>query len=85
MPVYVCRKDGTDLTAAVQRAIDDEGPGMMNIDTLVEGLTAEGDASRGEQTFLAGVSEARDDLITVVVICPTDDEANRFVVRRRED
>jgi hypothetical protein len=86
VPVYLCRKDGTDLTAAVERAIVDEGPGVLDVDILVEGSPEESGASSDQETFLGAMpAGAPDDLIRVVVICPTDNEPNRFVVRRRDD
>jgi hypothetical protein len=86
MPVYVCKKDGTDLTAAVERAINDDGPGVMNVDVVVEGTLQIADSSSGSESFLGTVdAEARDDLMPVVVTCPTDGEENVFMVRRRDD
>jgi hypothetical protein len=85
VPVYVCRKCGANLSVQVERALEDEGPGVMGVDVVVEGSLRD-DMPRDVESFLArAASEGHDELIPVVVTCPTDDIENTFLVRRKDN
>lgn len=78
--MYVCRTDGVDLTAEVERACADKGGHTVSVDVLVEGF------SSGQETFIeAEVARARDDLDKVHVTCPKDNTENIFWACRRDE
>jgi hypothetical protein len=81
MAVYICRKDGYNLSAEVQQALEDQGGDVLTIDVLVEGRPE--DPSYAESSFLdSHAVQARDDVVRVIVTCPKDDTLNVFMVRR---
>jgi hypothetical protein len=84
MTIYQCPICARDLSREVEIAINDDGPGVLNVDDVVEGrLRDEGDSSSGSVSALAqAASEGRGDLIPIVVTCPKDGDVV-FYVRRR--
>jgi hypothetical protein len=79
--VYLCRKDKYDLTALVKRALVDQGGDVANFDVLVEGRSEEG-GIQIEQSTLADLARANDDVTPIIVNCPKDDVPNLFYVAR---
>lgn len=83
MPIYLCRTDGYDLTAQVERALRDTGGDVANMIALVHGRSLTLDAaSEREFLFDGQVLDGRADLVDVVVTCPKDTTDNRFWVQK---
>jgi hypothetical protein len=81
LPKYVCRRDNTDLSELVRRKLEELGHHAASINPVVEGLPDAPDEFSGRESFLTTQAlDAYDDLIRVVVTCPTDDVVNVFPV-----
>jgi|tagenome__1003787_1003787.scaffolds.fasta_scaffold20989868_19 hypothetical protein len=74
MAMYVCRKDGYDLTDAVARALAERGGDRAMI---IEGGSEDVDSG---ETYLLRAAMDSPHVIPLRVICPHDDVVNVFYV-----
>ena len=85
MTTYVCRTDNVDLTALVERAIEDKGGSVADVAPVVEGLDTDLDSARSTASYLTHRwRESRSSGTVVVVTCPKDSTDNVFVVEGLE-
>ena len=83
MTRYLCRKDGVDLTAQVERATSGEGGHVVTIDVFTETSHDDRIFSSGDEVFITPqAARERSDLVRVEVTCPKDEVKNIFWVRR---